>query len=271
MEPSAFESLLGRQGGVIARSQVLGLGGTDADLARLVRRRTWRRLHNGIYVAQPGEPSWEERAWGAVLALEPAALSGPSALVVHRVRVPNPASHGPIEVVVAETRRVRRSDGVVVHRLTAYDEVVLSHLSPPRVRLEHAVLTVASRQPSEDASVALLADVCQSGRTTAARLRDFLGFLPTLQHRALLLEVLDDVAVGAYSALERRYLTRVERAHGLPTGSRQVRVGDRGRTCYRDVEYGRLGHDARPALLTGYRSISSTWCVRCSDPPGNAD
>jgi hypothetical protein len=54
--------------------------------------------------------------------------------------------------------------------------------------------------------------------------------------------------------LEHRYLTRVERPHGLPTAKRQ-RVVRRGRTvAYRDVEYlllatvveldGRLGHEA---------------------------
>ena len=67
------------------------------------------------------------------------------------------------------------------------------------------------------------------------------------------MEVLDDVATGAYSVLEHRYLTRVERPHGLPTAKRQRKVS-MGRTrAYRDVEYlglatvveldGRLGHE----------------------------
>jgi len=61
------------------------------------------------------------------------------------------------------------------------------------------------------------------------------------------------VALGAYSALERRYLLQVERAHGLPTAARQRRVRLGSRTYYRDVAYrglgviveldGRLGHD----------------------------
>ena len=59
---------------------------------------------------------------------------------------------------------------------------------------------------------------------------------PRCHRRGLLTEILADVAAGAYSALERRYLTRVERPHGLPTGSRQRRVSVGRRIHYRDVE-----------------------------------
>jgi hypothetical protein len=57
---------------------------------------------------------------------------------------------------------------------------------------------------------------------------------------------------GAFSALERRFLVKVERAHGLPTGARQRRVTIGRRPYYRDVTYvglhthveldGRIGH-----------------------------
>ena len=63
--------------------------------------------------------------------------------------------------------------------------------------------------------------------------------------------MLVDVAEGAQSPLELTYLRDVERAHGLPTGSRQVRVAGR-RVIWVDVDYeeystrveldGRLGH-----------------------------
>lgn len=52
--------------------------------------------------------------------------------------------------------------------------------------------------------------------------------------------VLDDIAHGTCSLLEHGYLTRVERAHGLPVGDRQTpRTSDRG-SEYRDVTYPRL-------------------------------
>jgi hypothetical protein len=70
-----------------------------------------------------------------------------------------------------------------------------------------------------------------------------------LPRRGLIDDVLADVASGALSALERRYLRDVERAHALPRARRQrVAPG-----AVRDVEYrrwltrveldGRLGHE----------------------------
>jgi hypothetical protein len=74
-----------------------------------------------------------------------------------------------------------------------------------------------------------------------------------LPRRRFLLQVLEDVAAGAYSVLEHRYLTRVERPHGLPTAKRQRRVKQGRSAAFRDVEYlatatvveldGRLGHE----------------------------
>ncbi len=71
--------------------------------------------------------------------------------------------------------------------------------------------------------------------------------------------ILKDVAEGTCSVLEHGYLTRVERAHGLPRGRRQERGTDEhGRARYRDIAYtvgrprrtqyveldGRLGHES---------------------------
>ena len=116
------------------------------------------------------------------------------------------------------------------------------------------MLFSASKRRREDAAVALLADACQSRRTTAVRLTSALQEHPRLPRRALLTEVLTDLATGSLSALERRYLRDVERAHGLPTAARQRRVvAGRGPT-YRDADYlggrvvveldGRVGHES---------------------------
>lgn len=69
----------------------------------------------------------------------------------------------------------------------------------------------------------------------------------------MLARILEDSAEGAYSVLEHRYLTKVERPHGLPTAGRQRRVRPARSKTYRDVEYlelhtvveldGRLGHE----------------------------
>lgn len=158
-----------------------------------------------------------------------------------------------IEIVVAGTRRVDDPPGVHTSRSRDFDRIIHPQLSPPRMRIEPAALVVAARARSEDAAVAVLGDVCQQRRTTPARILTALEAQPRLPRRALLGSVLADVATGSYSALERRYLVHVERAHGIPTGHRQRRVTT-GRTVYlRDVEYlglgavieldGRLGHE----------------------------
>ena len=252
--------LLARQSGVIARRQVLGLGGTDDDIERLLRRRQWARVHVGVYVDHTGPPAWEQRAWAAVLYFFPAALHAASALTAHGMRGPSgrtPRGRGgeeagpPIEVAVAEGRRVARLPGVRVTRLRAFDAAANLSLAPPRVRLEVAVLAEASRLDPA-AAVALLADACQTWRTTPSRLVTALEAMPRLPQRRLLLAILRDVATGAYSLLEHRYLVEVERPHALPTGVRQHRVQRGSRTEFRDVEYpgqatvveldGRLGH-----------------------------
>jgi hypothetical protein len=113
----------------------------------------------------------------------------------------------------------------------------LMHLSPPRLRLEEALLDVAAAAPDESSAVAVLADACQEGRTTASRLADTLSDRGRLTHRRTLMLVLGDVAEGALSAFEHRYLVDVERRHGLPRAMRQSRLVIRSGVAYRDVEY----------------------------------
>jgi hypothetical protein len=148
---------------------------------------------------------------------------------------------------------VRARPGVRIERLSDFGSAVQSNLSPPRVKVEHALVRVTSAATSDDAAVAVLSDGCQARRTTANRLGDHLRVAPSLPRRGLLLEIVDDVASGAFSVLERRYLRQVERAHGLSRGQRQHPDRSGPRTAQRDVEYveqklileldGRLGHD----------------------------
>ncbi len=246
--------LLEQQEGVLSRRQVLASGGDDNDIERFIRRRVWARVHEGVYVHHTGPPSWIQRAWAAVLYCWPAVLTGSSALRAFGVRTGRQDDDAPIQVAVDARRFVTPCAGVTVTRLRNFSEVALTHLGPPRVRLEHALLTVASGAADDAAAVGVLADSCQSRRTTAPRLLQALRGRSRLPRRGLLLEILDDVATGAFSVLERRYLRDVERRHGLPRGTRQRRIRRGNKSAYRDVEYrafrtvveldGRLCHEA---------------------------
>jgi hypothetical protein len=239
-----------RQCGVISRRQVLEAGGDDLLIARQLRRRHWARVHPGVYVDHTGPLTWHQRAWAALLYAAPAALAGRSALKAHGLRGHETSD---IHVVVTQCRKVRTRPGVRIERLTDFDRAVQDNLSPPRVRVEHALVRVASTASDDDAAVGTLSDGCQSRRTTAARLVDELRSSPRIPRRQLLLAIVEDVATGAFSVLERRYLLHVERAHGLPRARRQQPDPTSSGAAQRDVEYvdqaviveldGRLGHE----------------------------
>jgi hypothetical protein len=244
---------MAEQGGVIARRQVLAAGGDDNLIERMIRRNEWRPVHPGVYVNHTGTPTGEQLNMAAVQYAWPAALTGESALVAHGVR--NIAATG-VNVAIDATRRVRSRPAIEVTRLARFATQTHWQRLPPRIRLESAAVQVASRRwktHGEAAAVALLSDICQQQRSTPARLLAAVEAHGRLDGRAFLRTVLDDVACGAYSVLERRYLTQVERPHGLPRAIRQGRFASPVRAGFRDVHYtsqqlvleldGRLGHE----------------------------
>jgi hypothetical protein len=249
----AVSDLLKAQDGVVSRRQLLAVGVTDSEIERKLRRREWARAHPGVYVEHTGPLTWMQRAWAAVLFYDPAALAGPSALRVANIRGHGQTDTAPIRVCVDSARTVRSRPGITVERMGAWESRTQQQLSPPRLRLEYALVYEASAKAGQDSAVARLADAVQQGRTTPGRLADALDDCPRLKHRQLLIEILRDVDAGAYSVLERRYLVRVERPHGLPTGKRQRRVCQGKSPAFRDVDYvdlatvveldGRVGHE----------------------------
>jgi very-short-patch-repair endonuclease len=259
--PSAADAIGGLllgQAGVISRAQAHACGEAVWDVRRRLRRREWVRLLDGIYLDHTGEPTWLQRSWAGVLYLWPAALAADAA--VRAVLGPGWRRHDdrePIEIAVDRDRHVRAPVGYRVRRTTSFDERVLWNARPPRIRLEDAAVDLAARQPGEFEAIAVLAEICHSRRTTAARVRDAWAARTRLRRRIWLGQVLDDIAEGTCSVLEHGYLTRVERAHGLPSGTRQTPqdVG-RGPEFY-DVTYarqhliveldGRLFHDSARA------------------------
>ena len=252
MDEVGLARLLRTQDGVVARRQVIALGGTPADIRRKRRRREWVTVSAGVYVHHTGPLTRRQRQWAAVLACGVAAvLHRESALEAHGLTRDRGSTSTVIHVAVEAAHRLSPPTGVRVERMHDLAEWVPAVRRPPRVSVELAALKVASGR-DETGAIAVVADVCRQGLTTPSRLVTALARLPRLGGRARLLEVLADVASGSHSVLEQRYLARVERAHGLPGGLRQQRESTSEGVVLRDVLYddqealveldGRFGH-----------------------------
>jgi hypothetical protein len=238
LDVPALRRLLRAQEGVVARGQLVSIGASRADVRRLLARRELVEVHPQVYVTHTGRPRRRQLEWAAVLACAPAALHRESALDAHgmtRDRAPT-TQHEPIHLLVARERRISPPAGVVLERVADHAAWVQHHRRPPRAGFEFALLKAASAR-DEAAAIALMSDAVHQGLTTAARLVETISALPRLRQRALLTEVLADVAAGTRSVLERRYLRDVERAHGLPSGERQLRQHTASGVVFRDVRY----------------------------------
>lgn len=230
---SEIERLLSLQDGVVARRQLVECGLADHDIRRMLRRRELAVMHPGVYVNHTGAPSSAQMAWAAVLLLWPAALTHASAVVA-------PVHRGKVHVALERNRSVTAPTWVRVHYVADLTQHAQWNLSPPRVRLEVAVLDLVASATTEMEAIAVLADAVGSRRTTADRLRSALADRKRMRRRKFVEAVLADVAAGSCSVLEQRYLRLVERAHGLPGGRRQVKASAKG-TIYRDVVHEDFG------------------------------
>lgn len=233
--------LLELQSGVVSRRQLRRTGVTDVEIRRLLRRRQWATVHAGVYVDHTGPVTWLQRAWAAVLATAPSALYGASA--VRAADGPGRRDHddgGPLHVAIPEGRRCVAPAGVVVHRIPEFSSRLQANTSPPRLRIEEAVLDMAASARDELAAIAVLSDAVRARRTTSDRLHRALEARAWIQRRAFLAGVVSDIGNGTCSVLEHAYLDLVERPHGLPLAERQVHESAGG-SLYRDVEYTRTG------------------------------
>ena len=145
-----------------------------------------------------------------------------------------------VHVCVAHDRTLLPIAGVRVHRTSHLATRVDWRRRPPRVLPAHATLDVMEtrlREGDVAAAYAALATACATREVVPRMLRAALAERPKATGRALLAGMIDDVDQGACSVLERGYLRRVERAHGLPRGERQRSSEATGRRTYLDVSY----------------------------------
>jgi hypothetical protein len=129
--------------------------------------------------------------------------------------------------------------------------------APPRLTIEDTVLDL-SATASEADLVSLMTTAVQRRKTTPRRLLAAMNERSRYKYRKLVTDILSDVAAGAESPLEMRFLHDVERPHGQPRGNRQR--SRRGLPYASDVGYdecqllveldGRKGHEGVGLFVT---------------------
>ncbi|MGB8381659.1 MAG: type IV toxin-antitoxin system AbiEi family antitoxin domain-containing protein [Dermatophilaceae bacterium] len=254
------------QFGAVTRAQCQGAGMTEEAVRWRVKSGHWRRLHRGVFLAHASPADLNARAMGAVLAAGVgSAVSHTTAGVLYGlVADPGPAIH----LAVDQSRRVEQRPGLVVHRVTDLDGWVAPTSWPPRITLERTVLDLADIG-TLDQAIAVVTFACQRELTTPSALARDRPRRRGQRWGRQLRDILDDVADGAHSVMEVRYIRGVERPHGLPTAERQMAT-DCGRRRYHDNGYreqrviveldGRLGHagwTARRGDLTRDRQVAA--------------
>jgi hypothetical protein len=234
--------ILSLQHGVISRAQAMQAGLAEHGVRRQVRRRAWVPLLPGVYRNHTGEPTWLQRAWAATLHAGDAALCHDSALRAVEGPGKSQRDESVIHVAIDRDRRILApADWLVVHRLADFDDKVKRNTSPPTVRIEHALVDLAAESASDFTAVGVLTDAVSARLTTADRIITALAARSRIPRRAFLVGVLSDIRDGTHSVLEHGYLQRVERAHGLPTGTRQLAELTPSGKVYRDVAYEQFG------------------------------
>ena len=257
-----LRQLAALQDGVLTREQCLAHQLSSKAVDRLMSESHWQRLSCGIYLTGATEPTWRSLAWAGVLIGGDSARIGGRAAAHLEGLVDEPPDE--IHILIPHAHRLRNRPPWLFQRENGAFRNP-SRGSPPRIGVEDAVLDLCACGERADV-VSWLTTSVQRRLTTPERLRRALDRRARQRHRQVILDLLSDVAQGAQSPIEVRYARDVERAHGLPRGTRQA--ASRGRQHVRDVDYeaygvvveldGRLGHTGMGRFRDMWRDNSAT-------------
>lgn len=227
-----------QQGGVVHLSQVRALGVSWEAVSHRVRTGFWQQPHPTLVIPGPEPLRDRGRIWAAhLLARGRGAIGGEAALWTYGLRRDCPPQV--LLYVDERTRAPRAPEWITVHRRRGLDTLRHPATTPARLRVEVLVLDLVTPESGLNDVAALLTRVCQQRLTTPERLKRVLSARRFQPQRRLLEDMLGDIAEGAHSAMEVRYLRDVERAHGLPRAERNIREATASGVRYRDLRYRR--------------------------------
>jgi very-short-patch-repair endonuclease len=225
---------------VISRGQALDGGMPVAQLRWRLRSGRWQPLHRGVYAAFTGEPTRLALIWSALLSAGPgAAVSHYTAAELFGLGRCAQAIH----VTVPAARAVRPDASspalprLVVHRSDRILRARHPVLLPPRTRIEETVVDLTQSAATFEDAFGWLVKACASRICTADMLLRAVDLRKKFRYREEVRAALGEIAAGAHSPLEYRYIRGVERPHGLPRARRQAPVTSGGRSRYLDNLY----------------------------------
>lgn len=216
--PGEALQLARRQASTLSVAQLAGFGITDRVVERMVAQGVLSRITRGICAT--GEGGWSQLAWAGILIGGPSAVLGLRAAAFLQGLVTEP----PAEIAVFSGTQVRQRDG----RWRFIRSTRSGSGEPPRTRPTQTVLDLVA-EVSADEAVSLLAEAIGRRGVRPREVLQLLEHTSRHPHRRLLSELVLDVAAGAQSPLEVRYVRDVERAHRLPQARRQASPVGRGR------------------------------------------
>jgi len=236
-----LDDIVAAQRGVVTRAQALACGISDGAIRSRLDSGRWRPLFRSTYVTYTGPVPRPAGLWAAVL------YAGTGAVLSHQtaaelVGLVDTGVDDDIHVTVPTARRVLPAPGLTIHRSRRVEQARHPLRLPPQTRVEETVVDLTQSSSRLSDAIGWVTRACGRRLTRPERIAAAIDARKKLRWRAELLGAVADVSVGAQSPLEVRYLRTVERAHGLPRGSRQhavIRSG--GRRFYDDVRYAEYG------------------------------
>jgi hypothetical protein len=231
--------LLDVQEGIVDREQARRLGFSDRQITHRLNSGRWQRIHQGVYATFSGPVPRDARLWAAVRwAGEGAMLSHETAAELHGV-IDSPRGNTIHVTVPSHRRPAQRTPvpGIVVHRADRGDGPFSGPFTLPCTTAEETVLDLVAASPTFDSAYAWIARAVSGQLVTVAALRTALERRTRVRWRRWLTDSFEESGAGVHSALERRYVRDVARAHGLPESEHQARRQLGGRTHDKDSWY----------------------------------
>src|SRR5690625_48838 len=260
-DPLTIDELVETQHGVITRAQIVEAGMSDRWVRHRANTGIWQRAYPGVYIAYSGTADWLTMTSAALL------YAGPGAALSHATAsdwwfetegTRQQRRNAPVEISIPARRTLTPKPGLVVHRRRLMPRVFpgkVQAISP-----DETVVDLVQQADSADDIIAILARASKKVVHPDAILLA-LGRRARVRGRALVAEMLGEVAVGVESPLELRY-RGVERVHRLPASELQVREKLGERWIRADCRYRRYrvrveldGQLAHP----GGRTDQDTW------------